>query len=39
MFIMTLLSKIEGKRGVAIFRKKYFLKYFIIMNIPSVYEI
>ena len=39
MFIMTLLSKTEGKGGNAIFRKKYFLKYFIIMNIPSVYEI
>ena len=39
MLIMTLLSKIEGKRGDASFRKKYFLKYFIIMDIASVYEI
>ena len=38
---MTLLSKTEGKEGrqFSSFKKKYFLKYFVIMNIPSFYEI
>ena len=41
MFIMNFLSRSEEKGGDVIFQfqEKYFLKYCVIMNILSVYEI